>query len=163
MGSEEPLALDAEHVAARLAGLRTSPGWDDDVLVGQAAKRQAVTNPTNTLFAIKRLIGRKYDEDVVQKDISMVPYTIVEADNGDAWVEAAGKKILLDPFLDDSPVAPVKSDEVEADYILVSHGHGDHVGEPALLQDADVVPAHGLLGGSDLGVEEDEEQRRQQH
>jgi molecular chaperone DnaK len=63
------------------------------VLVGQTAKRQAVTNPQNTLFAIKRLIGRRFDDDVVQKDIGMVPYKIVKADNGDAWVEAGGKKM----------------------------------------------------------------------
>lgn len=61
--------------------------------MGQSAKRQAVTNPTNTLFAIKRLIGRRFKDDVVQKDISMVPYKIVEAENGDAWVEGNGKKI----------------------------------------------------------------------
>jgi len=61
--------------------------------VGQPAKRQAVTNPANTLFAVKRLIGRKYNEDVVQKDRDLVPYTIVEAKNGDAWVEADGKKM----------------------------------------------------------------------
>jgi len=79
-------------------GDRTTPSIvaftkDDEVLVGQAAKRQAVTNPNNTLFAIKRLIGRKYDEDVVQKDKDLVPYKIVKADNGDAWVEAGGKKM----------------------------------------------------------------------
>jgi len=66
---------------------------DDEVLVGQSAKRQAVTNPTNTLSAIKRLIGRKFTDDVVQRDIKMVPYTIISADNGDAWVEAGGKKM----------------------------------------------------------------------
>ncbi|MBT3698541.1 MAG: molecular chaperone DnaK [Methylococcales bacterium] len=79
-------------------GSRTTPSVvafssDDEVLVGQSAKRQAVTNPTNTLFAIKRLIGRRFKDDVVQKDISMVPYKIVEAENGDAWVEGNGKKI----------------------------------------------------------------------
>ncbi len=79
-------------------GDRTTPSIvaftkDGEVLVGQAAKRQAVTNPKNTLFAVKRLIGRKYSEDVVQKDRDLVPYTIVEADNGDAWVEANGKKM----------------------------------------------------------------------
>jgi molecular chaperone DnaK len=66
---------------------------NDEVLVGQSAKRQAVTNPTNTLFAIKRLIGRRFKDDIVQKDINMVPYKIVEAENGDAWVEGNGKKI----------------------------------------------------------------------
>ncbi len=66
---------------------------DDEVLVGQSAKRQAVTNPQNTLFAVKRLIGRKFDDDVVQKDIKMVPYQIVRADNGDAWVDVRGKKM----------------------------------------------------------------------
>jgi len=79
-------------------GDRTTPSIvaftkDDEVLVGQSAKRQAVTNPNNTLFGIKRLIGRKFKEDVVQKDIDMVPYSIVEADNGDAWVEVNGKKM----------------------------------------------------------------------
>ncbi len=79
-------------------GDRTTPSVvafakDDEVLVGQAAKRQAVTNPKNTLFAVKRLIGRKFNEDVVQKDRDLVPYSIVEADNGDAWVEADGKKM----------------------------------------------------------------------
>ena len=79
-------------------GDRTTPsivGYTDEgeILVGQSAKRQAVTNPTNTLFAVKRLIGRKFKDDVVQKDIKMVPYTIAEADNGDAWVEARGEKM----------------------------------------------------------------------
>jgi molecular chaperone DnaK len=79
-------------------GDRTTPSVvaftkDDEILVGQSAKRQAVTNPDNTLFAIKRLIGRKFSDDVVQRDIKMVPYAIAKADNGDAWVEAQGKKI----------------------------------------------------------------------
>jgi molecular chaperone DnaK len=79
-------------------GDRTTPSIvaftkDGDVLVGQAAKRQAVTNPTNTLFAVKRLIGRRFEDDVVQRDIAMVPYRIAKADNGDAWVEAQGKKM----------------------------------------------------------------------
>jgi molecular chaperone DnaK len=66
---------------------------DNEVLVGQSAKRQAVTNPENTLFAVKRLIGRKFEDAEVQKDISMVPYKIIKADNGDAWVEARGNKM----------------------------------------------------------------------
>ena len=79
-------------------GDRTTPsvvGFVDggEVLVGQAAKRQAVTNPTNTLFAIKRLIGRRFEEDVVQRDIELVPYKLLKADNGDAWVEAQGKRM----------------------------------------------------------------------
>ncbi len=79
-------------------GDRTTPSIvaftkDNEVVVGQSAKRQAVTNPQNTLFAVKRLIGRKFQDDVVQKDIGMVPYKIVKADNGDAWVEAQGKKM----------------------------------------------------------------------
>jgi molecular chaperone DnaK len=79
-------------------GDRTTPSIvaftkDGEVLVGQTAKRQAVTNPTNTLFAVKRLIGRRFQDDVVQKDIDMVPYKVVKADNGDAWVEAGGKKM----------------------------------------------------------------------
>ena len=78
-------------------GDRTTPsivGYsDDEVLVGQSAKRQSVTNPQNTLFAVKRLIGRQFDDDIVQRDISMVPYSIAKADNGDAWVDVKGKKI----------------------------------------------------------------------
>ena len=79
-------------------GDRTTPSIvayteDGEILVGQSAKRQAVTNPTNTLFAVKRLIGRRFDDGVVQKDIGMVPYNIVKADNGDAWVEAKGEKM----------------------------------------------------------------------
>ncbi|MFO8024111.1 molecular chaperone DnaK [Thiohalophilus sp.] len=79
-------------------GDRTTPSIvaytkDDEILVGQSAKRQAVTNPENTLFAIKRLIGRKFGDDEVQKDIDMVPYNIMKADNGDAWVEVNGKKM----------------------------------------------------------------------
>src|SRR5216683_8107494 len=79
-------------------GDRTTPSVvaftkDGEVLVGQPAKRQAVTNPQNTLFAIKRLIGRKFEDEIVQRDIKMVPYKIVRADNGDAWVEVQGKKM----------------------------------------------------------------------
>jgi molecular chaperone DnaK len=79
-------------------GDRTTPSIvaftkDGEVLVGQSAKRQAVTNPQNTLAAVKRLIGRKFTDDVVQRDIKMVPYKIVKADNGDAWVEVQGKKM----------------------------------------------------------------------
>ena len=79
-------------------GGRTTPSIiaytnDGETLVGQAAKRQAVTNPENTLYAVKRLIGRRFDEEVVQKDIKVVPYKIVKADNGDAWVEAKGEKM----------------------------------------------------------------------
>lgn len=78
-------------------GDRTTPSivaftQDGEILVGQSAKRQAVTNPQNTLFAVKRLIGRKFTDDVVQKDISMVPYKIVQAENGDAWVEVKGER-----------------------------------------------------------------------
>ena len=79
-------------------GARTTPSIvaymeDGEVLVGAPAKRQAITNPKNTLFAVKRLIGRKFEEDMVQKDINMVPYSIVKAGNGDAWVEVRGKKM----------------------------------------------------------------------
>lgn len=79
-------------------GTRTTPSIvayteEGEILVGASAKRQAVTNPQNTLFAIKRLIGRRFNEEMVQKDISMVPYKITQADNNDAWVEARGKKI----------------------------------------------------------------------
>ena len=87
---------DKVRVLENAEGARTTPSivayTDDEILVGQPAKRQAVTNPTNTLFAVKRLIGRRFEDDVVQKDINMVPYKIVKADNGDAWVEVKGKK-----------------------------------------------------------------------
>ena len=89
---------DQPKVIENSEGDRTTPSIiaftkDEEVLVGQSAKRQAVTNPDNTLFAIKRLIGRSFDDDVVQRDIGMVPYKIVKADNGDAWVEANGKSM----------------------------------------------------------------------
>ncbi len=89
---------DKPKVIENAEGARTTPSVvayaeDGEILVGQAAKRQAVTNPTNTLFAIKRLIGRRYEDGVVQKDIEMVPYKIVKADNGDAWVECKGNKM----------------------------------------------------------------------
>ena len=91
--------LDGEkaRVIENAEGDRTTPSIvafadDGEVLVGQSAKRQAVTNPANTLFAVKRLIGRRFQDDVVQKDISMVPYKIISAENGDAWVEIKGDK-----------------------------------------------------------------------
>lgn len=79
-------------------GDRTTPSVvaftkDGEVLVGQSAKRQAVTNPKNTLYAVKRLIGRRYEDEVVRRDINMVPYKIVKADNGDAWIEVNDKKM----------------------------------------------------------------------
>jgi molecular chaperone DnaK len=81
-------------------GDRTTPSivaWtkDGEVLVGASAKRQAVTNPKNTLFAVKRLIGRKFDEKEVQKDIGLMPYAIVKADNGDAWVSVLQKGYMI--------------------------------------------------------------------
>lgn len=88
---------DKVKIIENAEGTRTTPSIvaykNDEILVGQSAKRQAVTNPNNTLFAIKRLIGRRFDDKVVQKDIGMVPYKIVKADNGDAWVEINGKKL----------------------------------------------------------------------
>ena len=88
---------DKVKVIENAEGDRTTPSIvaftdDSEVLVGQSAKRQAVTNPTNTLFAVKRLIGRRFKDDVVQKDISMVAYKIEAADNGDAWVDVKGDK-----------------------------------------------------------------------
>lgn len=86
------------RVIENAEGDRTTPSIvaftdDGEVLVGQPAKRQAVTNPKNTVYAVKRLIGRRFDEEAVQKDIKLVPYKIVKADNGDAWVEVNGKKM----------------------------------------------------------------------
>ena len=89
---------DTPKVIENSEGDRTTPsiiafGEGDEVLVGQAAKRQSVTNPENTLYAVKRLIGRRFDEEVVQRDIKLVPYNIMKADNGDAWIEAHGNKM----------------------------------------------------------------------
>jgi molecular chaperone DnaK len=89
---------DKPKVIENSEGDRTTPSIvafskDGEILVGQSAKRQAVTNPANTVFAVKRLIGRRFEDEVVQRDIGMVSYKIVKADNGDAWVEAGGKKM----------------------------------------------------------------------
>ncbi len=88
---------DKPKVIENAEGTRTTPSIvayteEGEILVGQSAKRQSVTNPNNTLFAVKRLIGRRFEDDVVQKDIQMVPYKIVKAENGDAWVEAQGER-----------------------------------------------------------------------
>ena len=90
--------MDGDKVIENAEGDRTTPSIiayteDGEILVGQSAKRQAVTNPNNTVYAIKRLIGRRFEDDVVQKDIKMVPYKIAKADNGDAWVEVKGQKM----------------------------------------------------------------------
>src|SRR3990167_6153371 len=86
------------HVIENAEGKRTTPSIvaytaEGEILVGEAAKRQAVTNPKDTLYAIKRLVGRKFDDSIVQKDINMVPYKIIKADNGDAWVDVRGEKL----------------------------------------------------------------------
>src|SRR6202050_2390327 len=100
-------------------GDRTTPSIvaftkDDEVLVGQSAKRQAVPNPQNTLFAVKRLIGRRFEDEVVQRDIKMVPYKVIRADNGDAWVEAQGKK-MAPPEI--APRALIKRKKRAEDYL----------------------------------------------
>lgn len=89
---------DKPRVIENSEGARTTPSYvaykdDGEILIGQSAKRQSVTNPQNTLFAIKRLIGRRFEDEVVQKDIDMVPYEIIKADNNDAWVKGNGKSI----------------------------------------------------------------------
>lgn len=85
------------RVIENAEGDRTTPSiiafTEDETLVGQPAKRQAVTNPTNTFFAIKRLIGRRFKDDEVQRDVNIMPFKIIQADNGDAWVESRGKKM----------------------------------------------------------------------
>ena len=98
---------DKPKVIENSEGARTTPSVvayaeDGEILAGQSAKRQAVTNPENTVYAVKRLIGRRFDDKVVKKDIEMVPYKIVKADNGDAWVEIKG----------DSKAAPQISAEI---------------------------------------------------
>jgi len=87
----------AGKVIENAEGARTTPSMvafaeSGERLVGQAAKRQAVTNPSNTFFAIKRLIGRRFEDPLTKKDMGLVPYHIINGDNGDAWVEAQGKK-----------------------------------------------------------------------
>lgn len=94
-------------------GMRTTPSIvaftdDGERLVGQPAKRQAVTNPENTIFAVKRLIGRRYDDPTVEKDKKLVPYKIVKGDNGDAWVEAGGKKQSPSQIDQDERLLPVR-------------------------------------------------------
>ncbi|HEX5636716.1 MAG TPA: Hsp70 family protein, partial [Gammaproteobacteria bacterium] len=89
---------DKPKVIENSEGDRTTPSIvaftdNDEVLVGQSAKRQSVTNPKNTLYAVKRLIGRTFNEEVVQRDIKLVPYKIIKADNGDAWVDVRGRKM----------------------------------------------------------------------
>ena len=88
---------DTAKIIENAEGERTTPSiiayTDSEILVGQPAKRQSVTNPTNTLFAIKRLIGRRYEDEEVQRDLKIMPYKIIKADNGDAWVEANSEKM----------------------------------------------------------------------
>ena len=92
--------MEGDHVKVieNSEGARTTPSIvayleNGEILVGAPAKRQAVTNPKNTLFAVKRLIGRRFDDAEVQKDLDLMPFSIVRADNGDAWVEVGGKKL----------------------------------------------------------------------
>ena len=124
---------DKARVIENSEGDRTTPSVvafskDDEVLVGQTAKRQAVTNPTNTLFAIKRLIGRRFDDDVAQKDVDMVSYNIVKADNGDAWV-SANDKSMAPPEISARVLAKMKQ---TAD---------DYLGEP-VTEAVITVPAY---------------------
>ena len=91
------LENNSPRVIENSEGARTTPSivayTGDEVLIGASAKRQSVTNPRNTVYAAKRLIGRKFSEEAVQKDIDLMPYKIIPADNGDAWVEANGQKL----------------------------------------------------------------------
>lgn len=94
---------DETRVIENSEGARTTPSMvaftdSGEMLVGQSAKRQAVTNPSNTLYAVKRLIGRRYDDPTVTKDKGLVPYEIVKGDNGDAWVEAQARNTLRHRF-----------------------------------------------------------------
>lgn len=89
---------DTARVIENAEGDRTTPSIiaytdDGEILVGQPAKRQSITNPKNTLYAIKRLIGRRYEDEEVQRDIKIMPFDIVRADNGDAWVDVKGRKL----------------------------------------------------------------------
>ena len=111
---------DKVRVIENAEGDRTTPSVvayldNDEVLVGQPAKRQAVTNPTNTVYAAKRLIGRRYDEEVVRKDKEIVPYKIIKADNGDAWIEVLGNKKLAPPQI--SAQVLMKMKKTAEDYL----------------------------------------------
>ncbi len=111
---------DKVRVIENAEGDRTTPSVvayleNDEVIVGQPAKRQAVTNPTNTVYAAKRLIGRRYDEEVVSKDKEIVPYKIIRADNGDAWVEVLGNKKLAPPQI--SAQVLLKMKKTAEDYL----------------------------------------------
>ncbi|MFB0995716.1 MAG: molecular chaperone DnaK [Porticoccaceae bacterium] len=124
---------DKPKVIENAEGARTTPSVvayadDGEILVGQSAKRQAVTNPENTVYAVKRLIGRRFEDDVVQKDIKMVPYKIVKADNGDAWVEIKG----------DSKAAPQISAEILKKMKKTAE---DYLGE-AVTEAVITVPAY---------------------
>ena len=124
---------DKPTVIENSEGARTTPSVvayteDGEILVGQSAKRQAVTNPQNTVYAVKRLIGRRFEDDAVQKDIKMVPYKIVKADNGDAWVEIKG----------DSKAAPQVSAEILKKMKKTAE---DYLGE-AVTEAVITVPAY---------------------
>ena len=124
---------DKPKVIENSEGARTTPSVvaytdDGEILVGQSAKRQAVTNPHNTVYAVKRLIGRRFEDDAVQKDIKMVPYKIVKADNGDAWVEIKG----------DSKAAPQVSAEILKKMKKTAE---DYLGE-AVTEAVITVPAY---------------------
>lgn len=111
---------DKPKVIENSEGDRTTPSVvayvdNDEVLVGQPAKRQAVTNPANTVYAAKRLIGRRFDEDVVRKDQEIVPYKIIRADNGDAWVEVLGNKKMAPPQI--SAQVLMKMKKTAEDYL----------------------------------------------
>ena len=119
---------NAAKVIENAEGDRTTPSIvaytdDGEILVGQSAKRQAVTNPTNTLFAVKRLIGRKFADGVVQKDIKMVPYDIVDANNGDAWIQVKGEQ-LAPPQVSAETLKKMKKTAEE--YLGEAHRGGDH-------------------------------------
>ena len=124
---------DAPKVIENAEGARTTPSIvayseDGEILAGQSAKRQAVTNPENTVYAVKRLIGRRFDDDVVKKDMDMVPYKIVKADNGDAWVEIKGE----------SKAAPAISAEILKKMKKTAE---DYIGE-AINEAVITVPAY---------------------
>ena len=99
------------RVIENAEGDRTTPSiiayTDDEIIVGSPAKRQAVTNPTNTFFAIKRLIGRRFKDDEVQRDVNIMPFKIIAADNGDAWVESRGNK-MAPPRVSPDILAPMQ-------------------------------------------------------
>ena len=145
---------DQAKVIENSEGKRTTPSvvaYGEEIKVGDSAKNQAVTNPENTLYAIKRLIGRKHDDDVVKKDTDMVAYKILAADNGDAWVEAEGKKLAPQQV---SAEILKKMKKTAEDYLGQERTGEQNADEIRMVDDAPSFQSNragGVLGGISSG------------